>query len=78
MDFVGAGAHGQITDEERELHIRAAGQLMQEAMARWEAEGNFMDRGDAAYWLRIQNEAIKGRSAAQVARMEADRGLNGR
>lgn len=57
-----------MTDAEREAHIADCGRLMLEAMAannREEAEG----------WLQAQNQAIASRSPAQVARMEAERGL---
>jgi hypothetical protein len=53
-----------MTDQEREEYIKACGERMQKA---YEA-GN---REDAELWLQAQNEAIKGRSAGQVARMEA-------
>jgi hypothetical protein len=53
-----------MTDQEREDYIKACGDRMQKA---YEA-GN---REDAELWLQAQNEAIKGRSPAQVARMES-------
>jgi hypothetical protein len=53
-----------MNDQEREDYIKACGDRMQKA---YEA-GN---REDADLWLQAQNEAIKGRSPAQVARLEA-------
>lgn len=50
-------------DEKRELHIKHCGDMMEANYA----QGN---REAAMAWLQAQNEAIKGRSAAQVARME--------
>ena len=52
-----------MTDAEREAHIKDCGRLMQKAYS----EGN---RQEAEQWMQAQKEAIKGRSAAQVARME--------
>ena len=53
-----------MIDQEREDYIKACGDRMLKA---YEA-GN---REDADLWLQAQNEAIRGRSAAQVARLEA-------
>lgn len=53
-----------MTDQEREDYIKACGDRMRKA---YEA-GN---REDADLWLQAQNHAIKDRSPAQVARMEA-------
>lgn len=53
-----------MTDQEREDYIKACGDRMRKA---YEA-GN---REDADLWLQAQNQAIKDRSPAQVARMEA-------
>lgn len=64
-----------MTDEERERHIRSCGTLMEAAMQRWHDHGDFADRGEADRWRLLMQEAIKGRSAAQVARMERERGL---
>ena len=57
-----------MSDDERELHIKHCGELMEANYA----QGN---REAAMEWLQAQNEAIKGRSAAQVARMEEERGF---
>jgi len=64
-----------MTDAEREQHIRDCGRLMIAAFERWDQTGDFADRGEADYWLRLQNEAIKARSAEQVATMEEARAL---
>lgn len=64
-----------MTDQERELHIQHCGRMMLEAWHRWEESGSFSDRGEADHWLRLQNEAVKARSEAQVERMEAERQL---
>jgi uncharacterized protein (DUF2384 family) len=52
-----------MTDQEREAHIKDCGRLMQKAYA----EGN---REEARQWMQAQAEAIRGRSPAQIARME--------
>lgn len=54
----------EMSDGEREEHIAACGRLMLKA----HAEG---DTAAARQWLKLQNEAIAMRSAAQVARMES-------
>ena len=73
----GVGEHlpDTLTDAEREERIRYCGEQLEVAMARWEAQGNFIDRADADTWRLRMEEAIRGRSTAQVARMEAERGL---
>ena len=53
-----------MDDDQREIHIKHCGELMEASYA----QGN---REAAMDWLQAQNEAIKGRSAAQVAWMEA-------
>lgn len=62
-------------DIERELHIEACGLQMLAAYARYEDSGDLQDRADADRWCLMQAEAIRGRSAAMVARMEAERAL---
>lgn len=57
-----------MTDAELEQHIQDCGRHMLEAMA----QGN---RQAADEWLQAQTVAINSRSPAQVARMEAERGL---
>ena len=49
-----------LTDAERELHIKHCGELMQAAYARGH-------RNDAVQWLHAQNAAIKSRSDGVVA-----------
>lgn len=58
----------EMSDAEREAHILDCGRLMEKEMD----AGN---REAALDWLQAQNMAINARSAAQVARMEADHGL---
>lgn len=65
----------RLSDEEREDHIRDCSWLMELAYARYAEGGNFADRGEADRWMRLRDEAVRGRSASQVARMEAERGL---
>lgn len=50
-------------DEKREIHIKHCGDMMEASYA----QGN---REAAMAWLQAQNEAIKGRSAAQIELME--------
>jgi hypothetical protein len=64
-----------LTDEERERHIRSCGILMEAAMRSWSETGDFTYRGEADRWKLLMQEAIKGRSPAQVAKMERERGL---
>lgn len=64
-----------MSDQERELHIKDCGELMQAAMARYEASNNLHDRADADAWRILMEKAIKARSPEQVARMEKEKGL---
>lgn len=73
-DGVGERRHS-LTDAERERHIKHCGELMELAMQRWYETGDFGHRGEADRWRILMEEAIKSRSPAQVARMEAERGL---
>jgi hypothetical protein len=89
IDRVGRGLPPRITDEEREVAIKRAGELVewfvgqqQLAYKRWAAFGNFIDKADSdsartrADHARVCMEAlIKGRSQAQIQRLEAERGL---
>lgn len=74
LQFVGID-RDRLSAEEREDHIRDCTRLMEEAYERYERDGFIADRGDADYWMRLRDEAIRGRSAAQVARLEKERGL---
>lgn len=60
---------------ELERHIEDCAWLMERAYARFEASGCFGDRGEADRWRVLRDAAVKARSPAQVARMEAERGL---
>jgi hypothetical protein len=73
-----AGVSGvrHCTDAEREHAIVLLGQQMQAAYARYEASGCFSDLGEAHSKRMLMEALIRGRSASQVARMEAARGLN--
>jgi len=64
-----------MTDTEREAHISDCGRLMQAAMQRYAESGDLADLGDAHRWRRLMEEAIKGRSAEWVQRVEMERGL---
>jgi hypothetical protein len=64
-----------MSDAERELHIRDCGWLMEDAMRRYCETGCFSYRGEADHWKLLMNEAIRGRSPAQVAKMERELGL---
>ncbi len=50
-----------LSDTELEAHIIDCGRQMEACMARWEAHGNFADRGESLFWLNEQMEAIKAR-----------------
>lgn len=64
-----------FTDDDREQAIVRAGNAMKAAFARYEGSSNFADLGDAHRARMSMESLIRGRSAAQVARMEADREL---
>jgi hypothetical protein len=68
----------RLSDAERERHISSCAFLMEDAMRRWYETGCFSHRGEADRWRLLMEEAIKGRSLAQVRRMERERGLSGR
>jgi len=68
-------ANSALSDEERERHIKACGDLMELAMVRWYETGDFGHRGEASRWRILMEQAIKGRSAEQIRRMEEARGL---
>jgi hypothetical protein len=64
-----------LTDGEREKHIKDCAWLMEDAMRRYYETGCFSHRGEADRWRLLMEEAIRGRSAEQVARLERERGL---
>lgn len=64
-----------MTDTERERHIADCGKLMEAAMARYQESSDLADLGDAHRWRRLMEEAINGRSAEWVAKVEQERGL---
>lgn len=61
---------------ELEAHIRDCGRLMEAAMDRYAESSDLADLGDAHRWRGLMEEAINGRSAKQVARMEKNAGLS--
>jgi hypothetical protein len=68
-------APARMTDTERESEIARLTQEMEAAYAIWESDGCFAARGDADRLMRQRDDLVRGRSAAQVAQMEAERGL---
>jgi hypothetical protein len=64
-----------MSDRERELHIKDCARLMEDAMARYYETGCFSHRGDADRFRLLMEEAIRGRSPEQVAKMESELGL---
>jgi hypothetical protein len=66
----------RLSDSEVEKHIRDCGWLMEDAMRRYCETGCFSYRGEADRWKLLMEEAIRGRSAEQVARLEKERGLS--
>lgn len=66
---------GPFPDHERERHISDCGRLMGAAMDRYAESSDLADLGDAHRWRLAMEQAIKGRSAEQVTRMEVERGL---
>lgn len=64
-DEMVAGMDDMSEDRVREAHIAECGRQINAAYARG-------DHKKARQWLDMQTHAIKGRSPAQVARMERD------
>ena len=64
-----------MTDTERERHISDCSRLMQAAMDRYAESSDLADLGDAHRWRIAMEEAINGRSAEWVRRVETERGL---
>ena len=64
-----------MTDDTREAEIARLTAEMEAAYAIWQSDGCFAARGDADRLMRQQDDLVRGRSAEQVARMEAERGL---
>ena len=64
-----------FTDDDREQAIVRAGNAMKAAFARYEGSSNFADLGDAHRARMSMERLIRGRSAAQIARMEVERGI---
>ena len=62
-------------DELHERHIKDLGDKLNAAYARYEATSCFADKGTAEGIKCRMEAAIGARSSAQVARMEAERGL---
>lgn len=60
---------------ELERHIADCGRLGMAAYARYEAHGDFADRGEADRFFRLQREAIAARSPAHVRAMEERLGI---
>jgi hypothetical protein len=71
---VGLGVSA-VSDDERELHIKNCGYLMEDAMRRWCETGDFGFRGEADRWRLLMQEAIRARSPEYVAKLERERGL---
>ena len=75
MSAVLSPAPEQSLDDENEAHIASLNQLILECYAAYTAFGCEEDRAEAQHYAWMRNEAVKARSAYQVARMEQDRGL---
>jgi hypothetical protein len=65
-----------MTDEARETLIQDVGRLFIAAAKKAETTHSARDKAEARRLLDLQNAAIKERSEAQIARMEAERGLD--
>jgi hypothetical protein len=72
----GADMAHRLSDEELEHHIEHCTHLLELAYERYERTGCFAARGEADRWRLARDEAVRARSPAQVARMEAQRGLD--
>ena len=66
---------GPFPDGELEAHIRDCGRLMEAAMDRYAESSDLADLGDAHRWRLAMEQAINGRSAEWVRRVEIERGL---
>ena len=64
-----------MTDAQRESDIARLTQEMEAAYAIWQSDGCFAAKGRADSLMRQRDDLVRGRSAEQVARMEAERGL---
>ena len=64
-----------MTDQERELHIRDCGRLMEDSMRAYHLTGCFSHRGDADHFRLLMQEAIRSRPPAFVAKLEQERGI---
>lgn len=64
-----------LTDEEREEAIRRAGDLMEKRYGDYERTDDLCDLGDAHRAMLLMQELVRGRSAAQVRKLEIQRGL---
>ena len=64
-----------MTDAQRESDIARLTQEMEAAYALWQSDGCFAAKGRADSLMRQRDDLVRGRSAEQVARMEAERGL---
>jgi hypothetical protein len=73
---VGAVRHGgTLSDLSREVAIQHEAREVEQCMRRYGETNCFSDRGAADRARLRMEELIKGRSAAQVERMERERGL---
>ena len=64
-----------MTDTDREAEIARLSAEIEAAYAVWQSDGCFAARDDADRLMRQRDDLVRGRGAAQVARMEAERGL---
>jgi hypothetical protein len=65
-----------MSDAERESAIKRAGLAVERHMAEYERTGCFAARGNADRARLAMQALIRGRSAARMARMERERGLD--
>ncbi len=72
---VGGVAQNTLTNDQREAAIALAGRAIERHMTTYKQTNCFDALGMADRARMSMETLIKGRSAAQVARMEADRGL---
>lgn len=64
-----------MTDTDREAEIARLSAEMEAAYALWQSDGCFAAKDRADSLMRQRDDLVRGRSAEQVARMEAERGL---
>jgi hypothetical protein len=75
IDEARKAAPTNMSDAEREQHIRDCGRLMEQAMRHWRTYCDPAFHAEAHGWKRLMYQAIKSRPGEYVICLEAKRGL---